>query len=375
MHFETLAIHAGMDTDNNEENRPVIPPIYTSTIYEHPESGLDSEKYSYIRHDNPNRKQLETLLTQLESGKAGVAFASGMAAIASVFQALKPGDHVIAPLDVYHGTRKLLAEFMSEWGLVCSFVDMREPDEIVDAIKPKTKLIWIETPSNPMLHITDIEYVCKLARQNDVKVCVDNTWMTPILQQPLTLGADLVMHSTTKYLGGHSDILGGAVICAKDDEFYERIRSIQRLLGSVPSPFDCWLLQRSIRSLPYRMRGHSENAQKIAEFLENHAKVEAVYYPGLKSHEGHDIAAREMSGFGGMISFEYKGSEEAALKVVAKSRLIIRATSLGGVESTWEHRKSSEGALSPTSPRLIRMSVGLEHPDDLIEDIAQSLED
>ncbi|HKJ34001.1 MAG TPA: PLP-dependent transferase, partial [Balneolales bacterium] len=184
-----------------------------------------------------------------------------------------------------------------------------------------------------------------------------------------------VMHSTTKYLGGHSDILGGAVICAKDDEFYERIRSIQRLLGSVPSPFDCWLLQRSIRSLPYRMRGHSENAQKIAEFLENHAKVEAVYYPGLKSHEGHDIAAREMSGFGGMISFEYKGSEEAALKVVAKSRLIIRATSLGGVESTWEHRKSSEGALSPTSPRLIRMSVGLEHPDDLIEDIAQSLED
>lgn len=373
MHFETLAIHTGLAT-NKDENKSVIPPIYTSTIYEHPETGLDAEQFSYIRQDNPNRRQLEAVLVSLESGKLGMAFASGMAAITAVFQALKPGDHVIAPLDVYHGTRKLLAEFMSEWGLVCSFVDMREAGEIADAIKPKTKMIWIETPSNPMLQITDIEYVCRLAHEHDVKVCVDNTWMTPILQQPLKLGADLVMHSTTKYLGGHSDILGGAVVCSENDEFCQRIRSIQQLTGAVPSPFDSWMLQRSIRTLPYRMRAHCENARKIAQFLEGHPRVEAVYYPGLKRHEAHEIASRQMNDFGGMISFEYAGDEKNALKVVAKSKLITRATSLGGVESTWEHRKSSEGELSPTSPRLIRMSVGLEHPDDLIEDLAQALE-
>jgi len=371
MHFETLAIHAGMETER--EHHSVMSPIYPSTIFEHPESGLNADQFSYTRHDNPNRRQLEALLAELEGGKEAVSFSSGMAAISAVFQALKPGDHVIAPLDVYHGTRKLLSEFMSEWGMQCSFVDMRKISDVADAIKTESKLIWLETPSNPMLHITDIKAVCKVAHEKGVKVCVDNTWLTPILQQPLKSGADLVMHSTTKYLGGHSDILGGAVITASEDDNYERIRSIQRLNGAVPSPFDCWLLQRSIKTLPYRMRGHSINAGKVAEFLNEHPKIEEVYYPGLPGHEGHDIASKQMNGYGGMISFLVKGDEKDALKVVSRSQLITRATSLGGVESTWEHRKSSEGEHSPASPRLIRLSVGLEHPDDLIADINQAL--
>ncbi len=373
LHFETLAIHASMEPDPS--TGAIAPPLYTSTIFEHPESGLDASRYNYTRADNPNRASLEELIARLENGETAAAFSSGVAAVHAIFQALKPGDHVLAPVDVYHGTRKLLNELMSDWGLTASYADMTNPKEVELAIRPETRLIWIETPSNPLLQITDIEVISALAHKNNIVVCVDNTWLTPVLQRPLDLGADIVMHSTTKYLGGHSDILGGAVISKNKDEFFRRIKSVQTMAGAVPSPFDCWLLGRSIRTLPYRMRAHNDNAMKIARFLESQPNVERVCYPGLESDPGHAIAKKQASGYGGMLSFFVKGDAERALKVVSRSRLIRRATSLGGVESTWEHRQSSEGQGSPTASNLIRLSVGLEHPDDLIFDIKQALAD
>lgn len=351
----------------------IAPPLYTSTIFEHPEGGFDPERFSYTRHDNPNRSQLEKLVATLENGAVAAAFSSGVAASNAIFQALKPGDHIVAPSDVYHGTRKLLNEFLADWGLSTTYVDMTQPDLVQKAITDITKLIWVETPSNPLLEVTDIQAICEIAHKSGCKVCVDNTWLTPVLQRPLDLGADLVIHSTTKYLSGHSDILGGMVISKIDDKLFQRIRFIQRMAGAVPSPFDCWLLHRSIRTLPYRMRGHCENAGKIARFLESHPRIERVCYPGLESNKGYYVAREQMSDFGGMLSFFIDGDANTALKIVASSKLIRRATSLGGVESTWEHRQSSEGAGSPTAPNLIRLSVGLEHPDDLMADLSQSL--
>lgn len=371
LHFETLAIHASMEPD--PATGAIAPPLYTSTIFEHPESGLDSSRYNYTRADNPNRAKLEELMAKLENGSFAAAFSSGVAAVHAVFQALKPGDHVLAPLDVYHGTRKLLNELMANWGLQTSYVNMTKPKEVAAAIKPETRLIWIETPSNPLLEVTDIESISNIAHKSNIIVCVDNTWLTPALQRPLDFGADIVMHSTTKYLGGHSDILGGVVVAKNGDDYYARIKSIQTMAGAVPSPFDCWLLHRSIRTLPYRMRAHNENAMIIALFLDSQPNVERVCYPGLESDPGHAIAKRQAMGYGGMLSFFIHGDAEKALKVVASSQLIKRATSLGGVESTWEHRQSSEGLQSPTAPNLIRMSVGLEHPDDLIGDLKMAL--
>ena len=372
LHFESLAIHASLDPDPS--TGAIVPPLYTSTIFEHPVTGLDSTRFNYTRANNPNRQKLEELLAQLENGEVAVTFSSGVAAVHAIFQALKPGDHVLAPTDVYHGTRKLLNELMANWGLITSYVNMTNIQEVEEAIQPETRLIWIETPSNPLLQVNDIEAISNIAHQNNIIVCVDNTWLTPALQRPLDHGADLVMHSTTKYLGGHSDILGGAIISRKDDDMYARIKNIQTMAGAVPSPFDCWLLHRSIRTLPYRMRAHNENAMKIALFLEKHSKVERVCYPGLESDPGHAIAKKQTHGFGGMLSFFINGGAQEALHVIAASKLITRATSLGGVESTWEHRRSSEGPESPTAPNLIRMSVGLEHTDDLIDDLKQALE-
>lgn len=369
-HIETTAIHAGMEPDN--EFRSVVPPVYPSTIFEHPDSGLDHNAFSYTRHDNPNRSRLEKMLAQLEGGSEAAAFSSGMAASAAVFQALKPGDHVLGPLDLYHGTRSQLVRMAGEWNLECDFTDMTNIDAFAGSVRENTRLIWVETPSNPLLQIVDLEALARLAKEKNCMVCADNTWATPVLQRPLELGIDLVMHSTTKYLGGHSDLLGGAVI-GISGSFFERIRNNQRMMGAVPSPFDCWMLQRSIHTLPYRMRGHCENAAKIAGYLAGHPRIETVYYPGLDSHPGHDIAARQMSGFGGMLSFLYRGDAKETLAVVGRSRLITRATSLGGVESTWEHRYSSEGPESPTPRNLVRLSVGLEHPDDLLEDLEQAL--
>jgi cystathionine gamma-synthase len=373
MRIETKAIHAGMEIAN--PTKDIVPPISTSTIYEIDPEGRNEDDLHYTRLGNPNRLQLEHLLTELEEGEAAAAFASGVAAATAVFQALNPGDHILVPEDVYAGNRKLVNKVMVRWGLEVDFIPMTDVEVIEDSIRSNTRLIWIESPSNPMMRITDIEAVSELAHSKNILVCVDNTWPSPMNQQPLNLGADLVLHSTTKYLGGHSDILGGAIVSKHNGRIFQRIQEIQKLTGGVPSPRDCWLLCRSIRSLPYRMRGHNENAGHLARFLQNHSKIEKVFYPGLATHAGHEIAEKQMSGFGGMTSFLIAGDKEEAIKIVGRSRLISRATSLGGIESTWEHRRSSEGEGSITPENLIRISVGLEHPDDLMEDLESALSD
>jgi cystathionine gamma-synthase len=373
MRIETKAIHAGMEVAN--PTKAIVPPITTSTVFEIDPSGRKEDDLHYTRLANPNRLQLEQLLTELEDGEACAAFSSGVAAATAVFQALNPGDHILVPEDVYAGNRKLVKNVMMRWGLEADFIPMTDSQVIEDSIRSNTRLIWIESPSNPMMRITDIEGVSELAHSKDILVCVDNTWPSPINQQPLNLGADLVLHSTTKYLGGHSDILGGAIVSRHTGRIFQRIREIQQLTGGVPSPRDCWLLCRSIRSLPYRMRGHNENADHLARFLQNHSKVEKVFYPGLATHAGHEIAKKQMNGFGGMISFIVMGNKDDAIAIVGRSSLIKRATSLGGIESTWEHRRSSEGEGSITPENLIRISVGLEHPDDLMEDLEQALAD
>ncbi len=371
MRIETKAIHAGLDVQNN--SKAIVPPIHTSNVFELREEGFQEGDLNYTRYSNPNRLQLEALLAELEGGEACAAFSSGVAAATTIFQSLKPGDHILIPTDVYAGNRSLVQKIMQPWGLEADFIDMTQSEHINKAIKDNTRLIWMETPSNPMMNITDIAVVCKLARENDILTCVDNTWPTPVNQLPLELGADLALHSTTKYFGGHSDILGGAVIAKEPAGIFERIREIQQLGGAVPSPRDCWLLCRSTRTLPYRMRAHNEHAAHLAKFLQNQPGVEKVFYPGLATHVGYEIAQKQMSGFGGMISFLIDGGREEALDVIAGSKLIKRATSLGGVESTWEHRRSSEGEESKTPQNLIRISVGLEHPDDLMEDLERAL--
>jgi cystathionine gamma-synthase len=372
MRLETLAVHAGHMID--PATGAVITPIHLSTTFERAEDGSFPHGHSYTRSGNPNRAALEESLRLLEDGAAASAFSSGSAATMSVFQALAPGDHVIAPDDAYYGTAKLLREAFQPWGLEVSFVNMTELEQVREAVQPNTRLFWTETPSNPQLKITDITAVAEIAHSNGARCVCDNTWATPILQHPLALGADLVMHSTTKYLGGHSDVLGGGLVAREDDAFFQKVRQIQTSGGAVPSPFDCWLILRGIRTLPYRMRAHSENAQRVATFLSQHPNVEAVHYPGLATHPGHDIAVRQMSLPGGMVSLQVRGGREEALGVAARMRLFTRATSLGGPESLVEHRASVEGPETRTPQNLLRLSIGLEHPDDLIDDLALALE-
>jgi cystathionine gamma-synthase len=370
--IETIAIHGSMKT-RSLENDTIVPGIEVSTIYEHRDGGYQEGDDKYIRLSNPNRDQLENVIMELEEGDSCAAFSSGMAAISSVFQAVEPGAHVLVANDVYFGTRKLMWEFADKWNLDVDFIDMTDLDQIESSLKENTKLLWLETPSNPRLLITDIKAVSKLAKEKGALVAVDNTWPTPYNMRPLELGADVSVHSTTKYLGGHSDILGGAVITKENKKLFEKIRLIQRVQGAVPSPRDCWLLSRSIRSFPYRMRAHNENARKVATFLSKHPKVQVIYYPGLESHPGHKIAKAQMDDFGGMISFLIEGGSKEAVNIVSRSKMIKAATSLGGIESIWEHRKSSEGDESPTPDNLIRLSVGLEHLDDIIDDLEQAL--
>ena len=372
MQIETLAIHAGRTPDPT--TGAVMPPIHLSTTFERNADGSYPAGYVYTRTENPNRLALETSLAMLEGGAAAAAFGSGMAAIAAILQALAPGDHVIFPDDAYFGAGRLLRELMAPWGLTYSVANMAAIDAVRAAVQPRTRLIWVETPSNPLLKITDIAAVADLAHAVGACCAVDNTWPSPTGQQPLQLGADLAMHATTKYLGGHSDLLGGAVITRVADEAFERIRLVQKIGGAVPAPFDCWLLMRSIRTLPYRMRAHSEHAQRVAEFLAAHPAVEDVHYPGLSSHPGHELARRQMRQFGGMLSIRVRGGAEAALRVAGRVQLFTRATSLGGVESLIEHRASVEGPHTTTPANLLRISIGLEHPDDLIADLAQALE-
>ena len=371
MKFETKAIHSGLEIGN--PSKAIIPPISPSTIFEIDASGRNEDDLHYTRLGNPNRMQFEHLVATLEGGEAAAAFSSGIAAASAVLQSLDPGDHIIIPEDVYAGNRKLVKEIMMRWGLDASFINMTSVETVADHIKPKTKLIWIETPSNPLMRITDIRAVSELAKEKKIRTLVDNTWPTPVNQLPLELGADLVLHSTSKYFGGHNDILGGAIVTKSADSFFERIQTVQKMGGAVPSPQDCWMLSRSTRTLAYRMRGHNEHAFKVARFLQDHDRIAEVWYPGLESHEGHVVAKKQMSGFGGMVSFLVNGSSKDAIQIVGSSNLIKRATSLGGVKSTWEHRQSSEGEGSVTPETLIRISVGLEHIDDILEDLEQAL--
>lgn len=371
MNIETLAIHADHEVDPTTGS--VIPPIYLSTTYERDADGSYSRRYGYIREENPTRKALEDMLCALEGGAVAASFSSGMAATMSVMQALSPGDHVIAPRDVYFGMGELLRDFFTRWNLVASFVDMTDLEQVRQVLRRDTKLVWVETPSNPLLRITDIAQVSALAHESGALVACDNTWATPVLQRPFTLGADLVMHATTKYLGGHSDVLGGAVIAKEDTPFFQRIRFIQKEGGAVSSPFDCWLTLRGIRTLPYRVRAHAENAMAVAAFLSEQPQVTAVHYPGLAMHPQHELAKRQMARFGGMISLQVQGGKEAAMAVAAKVQLFTRATSLGGPESLIEHRASIEGPKTQVPDDLLRLSIGLEHPADLIEDLGQAL--
>ena len=371
MRIETLAVHAGHAADPS--TGAVTLPIHLSTTFEREPDGSYRGGHVYARTSNPNRTSLESALAALEGGAAALAFASGSAATQAVFQALAPGDHVIAPDDAYYGTLRQLREIFAGWGLEADVVNMTDPDAVERALRPTTSIVWVETPSNPLVRVADIARIAELAHSVGARCVVDNTWATPVLQRPLALGADLVMHATTKYLGGHSDLLGGALVAQNDDDFVERLRLIQQVGGAVPSPFDCWLLLRGIRTLPWRMRAHSSNATTIARFLESHPAIDAVHYPGLPSHAGHELAARQMSDFGGMMSIQVRGGEAAALELTRQLTIFTRATSLGGTESLIEHRASVEGPTSLAPANLLRMSVGLEHPDDLIEDLERAL--
>ncbi|MBI1846245.1 MAG: aminotransferase class I/II-fold pyridoxal phosphate-dependent enzyme [Candidatus Rokubacteria bacterium] len=371
MRIETIAVHAGHRVD--PATGAVAPPISLSTTFERDPDGSYPRGHLYARNSNPNRDALEACLAELEAGAAAAAFASGTAATLAVFHTLAPGDHVIAPRDVYHGTARLLREHLAPWGLAATFVDMTDVAAARAALTPRTRAIWVETPSNPMLKISDVQALADLAHGAGALCVCDNTFATPILQRPFTLGADLVVHATTKYLSGHGDVMGGAVVARARAGVFDAIRAFQAAGGGVPSPFDCWLALRSIRSAPYRVRAHAENALKVATFLARHPRVERVHYPGLPGHPGHALARRQMSHFGGMTSFQVAGGRDAAMAAAAKVRVIIRATSFGGMESLIEHRASIEGPGTTTPENLLRLSVGLEHPDDIIDDLSQAL--
>lgn len=379
-YFETLAIHAGQPPD--PVTGAVIPPIYqTSTFAQAP--GVP-KGYDYGRSGNPTRTALETCLAALEGvgldrPTYGLAFASGLAAIHAVLRLLRAGDHVVASDDVYGGTYRMFERVFAEAGLVFSYVDVSDLDAVRAALRPETRLVWIETPTNPMMKIGDIAAISATAHSNrpDTLVCVDNTFASPYLQQPLALGADVAVHSTTKYLGGHSDVVGGALVTA-DAATYEQCKFLQNALGAVPGPMDCWLILRGIKTLGVRMERHSANAQRIADFLRRHPAVERVLYPGLPDHPGHAVAARQMRAFGGMMSLVLKGGADAARRMAAATQVFTFAVSLGGVESLIEHPASMTHAAVGGSPleapgNLVRLSVGIEHVDDLAADLEHAL--
>ena len=373
MHFETKAVHSGGQVD--EETGAIVPPIHLSTTYERSATdGSPSHGFSYIRDANPTQTRLEEALAAIDSGEGSLAFASGMAAVSALMQSIPAGSHVILPDDGYYSLRVLASDFFPRWGLTSDLVSMDDLAVVRRATRPNTRVVWCESPSNPLMKIVDIRGLAEIAHASGAILVADNTFATPALQRPIELGADVVMHSTTKYLGGHSDVQGGSLAFRKRDEWYERAEHARTIVGGVASPFNSWLLLRGIRSLAARMRVHSENARAIATFLEGHRRVELVHYAGLPAHPGHEIAARQMSDFGGMMSFRVRGGREQALRVAGRTRVFVRATSLGGTESLIEHRASSEGPTSLTPQNLLRLSVGLEHPDDLVNDLAQALE-
>jgi cystathionine gamma-synthase len=370
---DTLAAQAMGDVD--PVYGALVPPIHLSTTYERGPDGAYPSGRAYTRADNPTYDHAEQLLATLEAGAGCALFASGNAAATAVFQSLLPGDHVLVARVLYWGIRKWLAEFAVSWGLDVEFVDTADPAAVAAAIRPgRTRLLWLETPANPTWEITDLAAVVKIAHAADVRVAVDNTVATPVLTRPIELGADLVVHSATKYLNGHSDVLAGAVVTARRDPFWERIRSWRRNAGGVVGAFEAWLLQRGMRTLFLRVRRSSETALTLAHHFDGHPTVTTVLYPGLPSHPGHAIAARQMTGgFGGMLSIRIAGGEEQAMAVAAAVRIFKRATSLGGVESLIEARRSVEGPSSSVPADLLRLSIGLEAPEDLIADLEGAL--
>jgi cystathionine gamma-synthase len=359
----------------DEKTRAISPPLHTATTYLRDPDNQYRSGRAYIRADNPAYDQTEALLAHLEHGAGAMLFSSGMAAATSVFLALKPGDHVVAPKVMYWGLRNWLQSFASTWGLKVELVDTTDSVVLARAMQPgKTKLVWIETPANPTWVITDIAAAAEIAHRAGARLAVDSTVATPVLTQPITLGADLVMHAATKYLNGHSDVLAGALITARDDEFGQRIKAIRHDMGAVAGSFEAWLLLRGMRTLFVRVRAACDGAGKIAGHFGSHPGISTVLYPGQPAAQGHAIAARQMSGgFGGMLSLRVKRGEAAAIAAAARVQLWKRATSLGGVESLIEHRASVEGAGSPAPADMLRLSVGIEDPDDLIADLEQAL--
>jgi cystathionine gamma-synthase len=375
-HFETLAIHAGQPAD--AQTGAVVTPIYQVSTYKQDGVGGLRGGYEYSRSANPTRTALEENLAALEGGRRGLAFASGLAAEDCLLRTvLTPGDHVVIPDDAYGGTFRLFAKVAERWGVLWSVADTSDVQAVRAAVRPETKLIWVETPSNPMLGITDIAALAGVARQAGVRLVVDNTFASPYLQQPLALGADVVVHSMTKYMGGHSDVVGGALVTS-DAGLGEELAYHQNAMGAVAGPFDAWLVMRGIKTLAVRMDRHCENAGRIAEMLQGHPKVTRVHYPGLPSHPGHEVAAKQMRHFGGMVSFQVAGGEEAAVAVCDRARLFTLGESLGGVESLIEHpgrmtHASAAGSALEVPADLVRISVGIEAADDLVEDLRQAL--
>jgi cystathionine gamma-synthase len=370
---DTIAVHAGRKAD--PATGAVTPSPVFSTTFERSPDGTMPRGFVYSRTESPSRGALEEALAALEGGEEAVAFASGQAATAAILHALAPGARVVFPDDIYHGTRALVKTEFARWGVTAEFADFTDLPAVERAIGNSAQLVWIETPSNPRLRISDIAAVAKLGRAAGALVAADNTWATPVLSRPLSLGVDVVMHSTTKYIGGHSDVLGGALVLGSScpTEIRTRVRSWQKLGGATPAPFDCWLLLRSLTTMPVRVRAQSQTAEQLAAWLSTHPRVERVNYPGLTSHPGYAIAASQMRMPGAMLSFEVRGGCEQARDVAAKVKLITRATSLGGVESLIEHRKLVEGPDSNTPDNLLRFSVGLEHVEDLKGDLQQAL--
>lgn len=375
--FETLAIHAGQEPDAG--TGAVVVPIYQTSTYAQDGVGGMRQGYEYSRTRNPTRTALEECLAALESGARGLGFASGMAAEDTLLRTvLSPGDHIIIPGDAYGGTFRLISKVVERWGVSWDAVDQTDADAVRDAMRPNTKVVWTETPTNPLLGITDIETVAQIAHDGDALLVVDNTFASPYLQQPLTLGADVVVHSTTKYIGGHSDVVGGALVVA-DAELGERLAFHQNTMGAIPGPFDSWLTLRGVKTLGVRMDRHSENAERVVAALEGHSAVRRVYYPGLDTHPGHKIAERQMRSFGGMVSFALRDGEKAALQVCERTKVFTLGESLGGVESLIEHpgrmtHASTAGSALEVPADLVRISVGIESGDDLVADLLQALE-
>ena len=374
--FATRAIHAGQDAD--PATGATVVPIYATSTYTQEAPGKH-KGYEYSRSGNPTRAALEACLASLEGGERGLAFASGLAATTAVLSVLRPGDEVVAASDLYGGTYRLLERVFKPWGLVTRFTDDSAPAGFSQIMSPKTKLVWIETPTNPLLQMLDVAALAEVAHRHNALLAVDNTFASPYLQQPLRLGADLVVHSTTKYLGGHSDVVGGAVIGRA--ELLAPIAFYQNAAGGVPGPFDAYLTLRGLKTLEVRMQRHCSNARRLAEWLSAQPQVERVYYPGLKSHPGHELASRQMRDFGGMVSLRLKGGAEAARRFLTKTHLFSLAESLGGVESLVCHPATMTHASIPADLRiargiddgLIRLSVGIEEADDLEQDLKHAL--